>query len=77
MFIIPFKKPKASVLVYYVFHVRMLKDTKKLTATSLTHYIILFWTLVQFKISLLKKKSRGSNRSDRDKRKMQVFKIHS
>lgn len=42
MFIIPFKEPKASVLVYYVFHVRMLKDTKKLTATSLTHYIILF-----------------------------------
>lgn len=42
MFIIPSKEPKSSVIVRYVYHVRMLQDTEKFTATSLTRYIILF-----------------------------------
>lgn len=76
MFLIPSKALKTSVLIYYACHVRMLQDIKKFTSTSLTHCIILFsWALACFKIPLLKQ-SRESNRSDRDKREMQVFKIH-
>lgn len=77
MLIIPSKAPKTSVLVHYACHIRMLQDTKKFTSTSLTYYIILFsWALECFKISLLRE-SRASNRSDRDKREIQNFKIPS
>jgi len=78
MFILPSKAPKTSVLVHYACHIKMLQDTKKFTSTSLTHYIILFsWASACYSLIPFLKQHRENNRSDRDKREMQVFKIHS